>query len=161
MNKANTAAGFSLQRNAFGKLVLTTASGEIFVGVVPVRAFPVHAPEEGISLMSTDSKELAWIDQLAALGEPERSLIRAELAVRECMPVVQKIVSVSSFSTPCTWSVWTDRGPTTFILRGDEDIRRVDAHGRLLIADSHGIQFAVQNYQALDPHSRKILDRFL
>lgn len=160
MNNGNT-AGFTLQRNAFGKLVLTTASGERFVGVVPVRAFPVHAPEEGISLMSTESKELAWIDQLNALGEPERSLIRAELAIRECMPVVQKIVSVSSFSTPCTWSVLTDRGATTFVLRGDEDIRRIDAQGRLLIADSHGIQFSVPDYLALDPHSRKILDRFL
>ncbi|MBK7003454.1 MAG: DUF1854 domain-containing protein [Rhodoferax sp.] len=160
MNNGNT-LDFTLQRNAFGKLVLTHASGESFVGVVPVRAFPVHVPEEGISLMNTESREVAWIDQLDALGEPERSLIRAELAVRECMPVVQKIVSVSSFSTPCTWSVLTDRGATTFVLRGDEDIRRVDAHGRLLIADAHGIQFAVQNYLALDPHSRKILDRFL
>ena len=160
MNNGTTSR-FTLQRNAFGKLVLTNASGESFVGVLPVRAFPVHAPEEGISLMNTESREVAWIDQLDALGEPERSLIRAELAVRECMPVVQKIVSVSSFSTPCTWSVSTDRGPTTFVLRGDEDIRRVDAHGRLLIADSHGIQFAVQNYLTLDPHSRKILDRFL
>lgn len=160
MNNGTTSR-FTLQRNAFGKLVLTNASGERFIGVLPVRAFPVHAPEEGISLMNTESREVAWIDQLDALGEPERSLIRAELAIRECMPIVQKIVSVSSFSTPCTWSVSTDRGATTFVLRGDEDIRRVDAHGRLLIADSHGIQFAVQNYQALDPHSRKILDRFL
>ncbi len=31
----------------------------------------------------------------------------------------------------------------------------------LLIADSHGIFYLVRNIQALDKHSRKLLDRFL
>jgi hypothetical protein len=58
--------------------------------------------------------------------------------------------------------VETDRGATEFVLRGDEDIRRVDAAGNaLLVADSHGIQYLVRDQLALDAHSRKILDRFL
>jgi hypothetical protein len=32
---------------------------------------------------------------------------------------------------------------------------------KLLIADTHGIQFLVRDIQALDRASRKILDRFL
>ncbi len=155
------AAGMTLLRNPFGKLVLTTAQGERFEGVVPVRAFPVQSPEDGIALVSTEGKELVWIDHLADIAQPARALIADELATRECMPVLLRIVSVTSFSTPCTWKVETDRGATEFVLRGDEDIRRVGTGGNLLVADSHGIQYLVRDQMALDAHSRKILDRFL
>ena len=152
---------WALLRDPFGKLVLTTQQGERFVGVVPVRAFPIQSPEVGIALVSTDGKEVAWIEQLDALAEPAQSLIRGELATREFVPVIQAIVSVTSFSTPCTWSVQTDRGATAFVLRGDEDIRRIGTAGSLLVADSHGIQFLIRDQYALDPQSKKILDRFL
>jgi hypothetical protein len=57
--------------------------------------------------------------------------------------------------------VVTDRGNTRFILQGDESIRRVGSDGSLLVADSYGIQFLIRNPLLLDPHSRKLLDRFL
>ncbi len=153
--------GWTLQRDAFGKLILITAQNERFEGVVPVRAFPIQSPEVGISLVDTDGHEVAWIEQLSAVAEPAQTLIRTELGTREFMPVINAIVSVTSFSTPCTWKVETDRGDTEFVLRGDEDIRRVGADGCLLIADSHGIQFLIKDHLALDVRSRKILDRFL
>ena len=154
-------SGWTLQRDTFGKLILTTAQNERYEGVVPVRAFPIQSPEVGISMVDTDGHEVAWIEALSDLAEPARGLIRHELAMREFMPVISTIVSVTSFSTPCTWKVETDRGDTEFVLRGDEDIRRIGTAGSLLVADSHGIQFLIRDQQALDAHSRKILDRFL
>jgi hypothetical protein len=156
-----TASTFALERNAFGKLLLTNAQGEQFQGVVPVRAFPIQSPEDGIALVSTDGHEVAWVDRLDAVPEPIQGLIRHELATREFMPVITRIVSVTSFSTPCTWTVSTDRGEADFVLRGDEDIRRIGKDGSLLIADTHGIQYFVRDQFALDAHSKKILDRFL
>lgn len=152
---------FTLQRNSFGKLLLTNAAGECFEGVVPVRAFPIQSPEDGISMVNLDGKEVAWVEHLASVDADIQSLIREELATREFMPVVQAIVSVTSFSTPCTWKVHTDRGDTEFVLRGDEDIRRIGTQGSLLIADNHGIQYLVRDQFAMDAHSKKILDRFL
>jgi len=98
---------------------------------------------------------------LADVPEAAQALLREELAGREFMPVIERIVSVTSFSTPCTWSVQTDRGNTEFVLRGDEDIRRLGAAGTLLIADSHSIQYLVRDQYALDTESRRILDRFM
>jgi hypothetical protein len=155
------ADAFSLELSPFGKLVLTTAQGQRFEGVVPVRAFPIHAPEEGVSLIDTDGHEVLWVDHLAQCPEPAQDLLRRELARREFVPVIARIVSVSSFSTPCTWAVETDRGACEFVLRGDEDIRRVGADNTLLIADAHGIQYLVPDQLALDLQSKKILDRFL
>jgi hypothetical protein len=156
-----TATQFALQRNAFGVLVLTDAQGQVFEGVVPVRAFPIQSPEDGISLVSTDGHEVAWIDLLADVPEPEQTLVRDALVTREFMPVITRIVSVTSFSTPCTWKVNTDRGDTEFVLRGDEDIRRIGKDNALLIADVHGIQYLVRDQFALDTASKKILDRFM
>ncbi len=152
---------FALQRNPFGRLVLTLPDGSQHEGVVPVRAFPIQAPDQGISMVSTDGTELAWVDGLGELEEPQQTLIREELAAREFMPVLLAIRAVTSFSTPCTWTVDTDRGPTQFVLRGDEDIRRIGRDHALLIADNHGIQYLVPDQFALDAHSRKILDRFM
>ena len=155
------ADAFSLELTPFGKLVLTTAQGQRFEGVVPVRAFPIQAPEEGVSVLDTDGHEVAWVPHLANLQQPAQDLLRQELALREFMPVIARIVSVSSFSTPCTWTVETDRGACEFVLRGDEDIRRVGADNTLLIADAHGIHDLMPDQLALDAHSKKILDRFL
>ena len=151
---------FDLGRDEFGKLVLTGSDGQRHVGVAPVRAFPIQAPDEGVSLMTVDGREVAWIPSLAALPTAMRSLIEQELQGREFMPQIRAIRSVSSFATPSTWQVSTDRGDTSFVLRGEEDIRRI-GQDTLLISDSHGIHFLLRDLAGLDRQSRKILDRFL
>lgn len=149
----------ALSRDAWGRLVLRGAEGALHEGVVPARAFPIQAPEQDISLLDADGHELAWIPELGAVPEPAQGLIRAALAEREFMPEIRAIVSVSTFSTPSVWRVRTDRGETEFILKGDEDIRRL--FGRtLLVTDSHGIHFLIRDSSALDRDSRRLLDRF-
>ena len=161
MSDALQQNAFVLERTAFGKLILTNAQGERFIGVLPVRAFPILAPAEGISLISTEGHEVAWVERLSDLPVSYQSLITEELAHREFMPELHRIVNVSSFSTPCTWTVETDRGRTAFVLRGDEDIRRIGTGQSLLVADAHGIHYLVPDQKALDAHSKRILDRFL
>ena len=155
-----TPVAFELTRNPFGQLILTTPQGRVVQGVMPVRAFPVQSPEHGIALMDADGHEVVWLDALSDVPQPAQGLIRDALESREFMPEIQTIVSVSSFSTPCTWVVKTDRGDTQFVLRGDEDIRRL-AGQTLLISDSHGIHFLIRDLDKLDKDSRKILDRFM
>lgn len=150
---------FELSRNAFGKLVLRAPDGQEFTGVVPVRAFPIQLTEHSISMVDADGHELAWIDALADVAQPAQDLIREALQAREFIPEIHAILSVTSFSTPCTWRVQTDRGETRFVLRGDEDIRRLGGN-TLLITDSHGIHFLIRDATALKRESRKILDRF-
>lgn len=151
---------FKLSRDAFGKLNLIDANGELHENVSPVRAFPIQAPESGISLVNSDGKEVGWIDSLDQVDAANAALVREELQGREFMPEIARIVAVTSFATPCTWTVDTNRGTTDFVLRGEEDIRRIGSEA-LLISDTHGIHFLVRNQFELDKHSKKILDRFL
>jgi hypothetical protein len=153
-------AEFALSRDPYGRLVLRDAAGVEHVGVVPVRAFPIGAPDEGLSLVSADGRELAWVERLAALDPARRALLEEDLASREFVPEIRAIRAVSSFATPSTWTVDTDRGPTSLVLKGEEDIRRL-GRTSLLIADRQGIQFLVRDTATLDRASRKLLDRFL
>jgi hypothetical protein len=152
--------GDRLHRNAFGRLAFTSSAGATSEPVVPVRAFPIAAPGEGIAIVSPEGHELAWIERLADLPDTARALIEEELAAREFMPEIVRITAVSSYVTPTTFSVQTDRGATKFVLDGEEFIRRLGG-GTLLIADSHGIHYLIRDQKALDAASRRILDRFL
>lgn len=151
---------FKLSRNSLGRLVFVSPAGELHEDVAPVRAFPITAPDEGIALVSRDGHELAWIECLSELPHEQRSQLEAELASREFMPEIRRILKVSTFATPSSWQLETDRGTASLLLKGEEDIRRLPG-GMLLIADSHGVQFLVRDLAALDHESRRLLDRFL
>jgi hypothetical protein len=151
---------FEIERDAFGRLVLIDGDGLRHVGVLPVRAFPLSAPEDGLSLVGSDGRELLWVDRLDALPESWRALLSQELAARDFAPTLLKLHKVSSFGVPSTWTVATDRGEASFVLKAEEDIRRLEG-GALLIASAHGVQFRIPDVKALDRGSRKLLERFL
>ena len=151
---------FKLTHNAAGQLQFSASDGSVFDGVYPVRAFPINAPDEGLSIVSKEGKELAWLPDLTALPADIKALILAELAHREFMPAIKRIRHVSSFATPSTWDVETDKGATQLTLKSEDQIWRIKS-GKLLITDKHGVNFMIHDIDQLDKHSRKLLDRFL
>ncbi len=151
---------FDLQPDAFGRWSFVMPDGTRHFPVTALRAYPVSAPDEGVALMDADGHEIYWIDTLAQLDEPLRLQVVQALNEREFLPEILQLTEVSSFATPSTWSVITDRGATQFLLKGEEDIRRLTGTV-LLINDANGVQFMIRDLAAMDKHSRKLLDRFL
>lgn len=151
---------FQLNRDPFGKLIVTLPDGSQHPGAVVVRAFPIAQPQRSISILSPEGKELVWIDDLDQVPAHERSLVEQALQGREFMPEITRLDGVNSFSTPSVWRVQTSRGATELVLKGEEDIRRLSPT-TLIVADAHGVQFLIRNLPALDRHTRKLLDRFL
>ncbi len=143
-----------------GRWFFVSADGVQHDHVMAVRSFPVAAPEEGIAVVDVDGKELLWIPHLNQLTETVRAKILMAMTQREFMPQILKMNGVSSFVTPSTWDIETDRGPTTLLLKGEEDIRRLSGTV-LLVTDGHGVQFLIRDLAQMDRHSRKLLDRFL
>lgn len=149
-----------LERNPLGRLSIQTQDGTVHEPITVVRAFPIQTPEANISLVGPSGHEVAWINELSELPAEQRALLEQELHQREFMPVIERLLEVSSFATPSSWTVETDRGRCKFVLKGEEDIRRLNA-STLLVQDSHGVQFMIRDPQSLDKLSRKLLDRFL
>jgi hypothetical protein len=149
-----------LQRDALGRWVWTDAQGQRHEQVVVVRAYPVTAPDLGAGVMDAEGHELAWFDRLSEVAADLQARLREAMQEREFLPEIQQLKSVSSLVTPSTWTVETDRGTTRFMLKGEEDIRRLTG-SVLLINDADGVQYLIRDLSAMDRHSRKLLDRFL
>lgn len=160
MTTINSNIDFKLERNATGQLQFTDSDGAVFDGINLVRAFPISAPDEGLSIISQQGHELAWIPSLADMPAQIKELIEAELLQHEFMPIIQRINQVSSFATPSIWDVATNKGNTQLTLKAEDQIWRLK-NNRLLITDKNGVNFMVNNIEQLDKHSRKLLDRFL
>jgi hypothetical protein len=155
-----SASSFGLSQDAWGRLVLIDAEGRRHVGVEPVRAFPFSDPGRWVSICDPDGSEVVFVEDLADLPPSTRQVLEGELARREFVPVVRKIVQVSAESPPTDWDVITDRGPTRFTLDSDGDLRRLGPH-RVLIADARGLRYQIPDTRALDLASRRLLERYL
>jgi len=149
-----------LERNAMGRWAWTDARGVCHQPVVVVRAYPVTAPEQGAGVMDAEGHELAWFDRLDTVSEPLQGLLREAIGEREFLPEIQRLKAVSSLVTPSVWTVDTDRGEARFMLKGEEDIRRLTGK-TLIVSDADGVQYLIRDPMALDRHSRKLLDRFM
>lgn len=145
-------------RDAWGRLVLTLDDGQTHTGVEPVRCFPLTDPDKAIALLDADGREILTLADLASLNADARQLLEAELAGREFVPTIQRVIGVSNPNPPCQWTVETDRGQTQFQLESEDDVRKLGPN-RILIADSNGIRYAIPDIRSLDAASRRIVER--
>jgi hypothetical protein len=149
-----------LTHDSSGRLVLVDASGRQHVGVVPVRCFPISAPDRWISLCDSEAHELVVIEDMGSLSSEGREALERDLSRREFVPHIVRILSVPADSEPTEWEVETDRGPTHFVLNSGDDVRRLSAH-RALVIDAQGIRYLIDDSRQLDAASRRILERYL
>jgi hypothetical protein len=149
-----------LSHDAWGRLVLIDPQGRRYIGVEPVRAFPITHPAAWISICDAEGREILSIESLDELPSALRRTIEDELALREFIPVIERIVRVSTDSFPSDWDVMTDRGPTRFTVENEEDLRRLGP-ARVMITDARRLRYQVLDVGKLDSYSRRMLERFL
>jgi len=151
---------FALHHDPWGRLVLTDAEGRQHTDVEVVRAFPLSDPHHGIAICDAQGRELVWIPDLDVLPPSLTQQIEEELAQREFVPIIRRIVKVSAPVEPSQWEVETDRGRVSFVLNSEDDVHQLDAH-RALITDAHGIRYLIPDVEQLDATSRRLLERYL
>src|SRR5438477_2402252 len=86
---------FGLQPDAWGRLVLIDAEGQRYVGVEPVRCFPVSDPLHWIAIVDAEGRELVCVERLDDLPTGTRKVLEDELARREFVPVIEHVEEVS------------------------------------------------------------------
>ena len=151
---------FGLSLDPFGKLVLIDADGVRHVGVTPIRIFPTSDSRRWISILSPQGKELVLIEDPSTLAPQVRELLETELASREFMPEIQRILYVSSIMEPCDWEVITDRGPTRFVLKSEDDVRRLGPYSGIII-DAQGVRYLIRDSRKLDLYGRRALAQYI
>ena len=154
------AGAFGLNHDSWGRLVLIDSTGRRHIGVEPVRAFPISEPQNWISIVDSDGRELVLVDDINQLAPAVRQLLEEDLARREFVPHIRRIIKVSTDAEPAEWNVETDRGPTRFLLNSADDIRRLSPSSALLI-DVHGTRYLIEDIGQLDAASRRVLERYI
>jgi uncharacterized protein DUF1854 len=150
---------FNLQHDAHGRLVLIDAEGQPHAGVEPVRGFPISDPDHWISICDAEGRELVSVKDVAGLSAAVREILERDLARREFVPMIRRIVGVPADSEPTEWEVETDRGRTRFLLNSADDVRRLGPN-RALVIDTQGIRYLIEDLRQLDAASRRILERY-
>jgi hypothetical protein len=159
-NQVDLKEGFSFVRDSLGRLVFCDQEGREHSDVKPIRIFPISDPEHFVSICDTDGNELICIEDLNQLPAQVHHLLSEELGVREFLPIIKKIMGISSRFEPSEWQVETDRGETCFILNDEDDIHRLSTH-RILIIDAHRIRYLIPDMRRLDSASRRLLAHYI
>jgi hypothetical protein len=117
---------FKLSATPLAAWCFTTAAAKLHEGVVPVRAFPIAAPGEGIALVGPDGHELP---AGSTASTPARrhcgNWCRKNSAGASSCPRSAASAASPASPRPSTWQVDTDRGETSLVLWGEEFIRRL------------------------------------
>ena len=153
-------AAFGLSLDAWGKLVLIDAEGERHIGVTPVRVFPTTDETQWVSIVDGQGKELVIVEDLKSLPPQVRELLDLTMSQREFMPEILKILYVSSIMEPCDFEVITDRGPTRFVLKSEDDVRRLGPYSGIIV-DAHGVRYLVRDTRKLDLYGRRALEQYI
>lgn len=149
-----------IERDSWGRLVLSFEDGQAYVGIEPVRCFPLSDPDQMVALIDAEGREIMTLPNLNSLSPAAREMVESELSAREFVPVIERVISTSHPFPPCVWRVATDRGETQFQLESEDDIRKLTTH-RVMIADSHGIRYSIADIRKLDAASQKIIRRLV
>ena len=140
-----------------GRLDVVDASGTLHADIDLLRAFPITAPLGPVAVVAPDGSELAWIESIGGLSESLRRELLRELSSREFLPVIDRIEAISD-GDPAEWGVLTDRGPRRFQVASPDDVERLP-DGSAFVVDVAGVRYRIADIGALDPHSRRLLDR--
>lgn len=150
-------------------LEVTQPSGkvEFFERIVPVRAFPISAPEEFISIREPDTQlkgrgsEIGMIRRLSDFPTDISDMISEELSRRYFTPSIQKIHSFSEKFGYCYWDVTTGAGRLEFIMNNPASNIRTLEDGRVFMYDIDGNCFTIEDPKALDKHSYRKIEVYL
>ncbi len=151
---------FELSYDAWSHLQLIDAQGIVYPDVVVLPLFPVATPREWIAIVSAEGEELVCIRDVSALSTANRERVEQELAYREFVPQILKVLSVSGTQEPCEWEVETNFGNTRFVLNSEEDVRRVSAWS-VHFVDASGGRFRVDDVRKLDSRSRAFVEWYV
>ncbi len=162
-------ARFSRSAGGLISLEVTQPSGDVefFERIVPVRAFPISAPESFISIREPDTREkgrgaeIGMIESLAEFDAEAADMIRDELSRRYFTPAIRKIHSFREKFGYCYWDVTTAAGRIEFIMSNPTGSIRTLEDGRVFLYDIDGNCFTVEDPGKLDKRSYKLLENYL
>ncbi len=153
------AAALDLRDNGDSRLLLRHMDEQGVAQETAVQAvccFPWTQRRKFISLRDEKGHELRLISDLDELPPQVRELIDTHLTRRLFIPKITHVASITEQTELFLWKVTTDAGPRSFLTASNESPRSL-GHGRVLIKDVGNDLYLIENPEALDEKSRRLL----
>ncbi|NLZ35956.1 MAG: DUF1854 domain-containing protein [Clostridiales bacterium] len=125
------------------------------------RAFPFDMPENYISVLDKDKKEIGLIKNIDDFDSDTAKLLKDELERKYYSPVILKIHSIKERYGYSYWVVDTDAGKMNYTL---QDTFRSILHAgsdRVFIIDMDGNRYEIPDLSKLDFKSYKKIELYL
>ncbi len=137
--------------------------GRLHKGVKVVRLFPFTDADKYISIREGDEKarEIGIIEDLNAMSEETRKILKEQLALNYFTPVIQKIYSIKDELGYAYFHVLTDKGECRFAINMASNAVTKLSDDRLVITDLDENRFEVRDVNALTMKEKRRLDLFL
>lgn len=153
-----TDPGLRLERGVDGRLWVLLEDERCPVRVRPL--FPWSQEGEHVSLRDRENRELALVDDPAALDGASQAALHEALASATFVLEVRRVLEIEEEVEIRVWRVETCQGPRTFQTRLDDWPRQLPGGG-LLIRDVAGDLYHVPHPESLDTGSREELWAFV
>ncbi len=138
-------------------VTLTLDSGETYEKLEARRLFPVNRPDEYITLLNTEGVEVAVIRKIPDLNEESKKAIEYSLNDYYLVPHIQRIISITEKYGTLHWIVETERGIKEFDIRNRNHDIKTFRNGCVRVRDSDDNRYVIDDFRALDKHSRSQL----
>jgi len=146
------------EKTAGGFVSLSIKPDEYYKRVNLYRSFPHRETRKYISVRNSEGKEIGIIKCIDDFSKEEVAIIEEELNRRYFMPIITKINSIKTEFGFFYWDVETDAGPKMFTINGGHSSVISITETRLLIIDTGGNRYEIENYQKLDTKSLKLVE---
>ncbi len=147
-------------RNARGFLALEI-DGNDHKRVQLTRAMPVTAPAQYITVTDMENKEVAVLEDLAALTEAQRALIEEELGVRYFCPKITQVKSVKEKLGSYYFEVRIgDFEKTVAVSDISKNLKQLE-EVRILLTDVDGNRFEIPDVNAIPRKNLRMLEPYL
>ena len=140
---------------------LEKADGESVSALEPKRLFPYTRPDEYVTLIDENMREVAVIRSMSELSEDSRRALDECMAEIYMIPKISRVVEcVAKFGT-LRFDVVTERGPIRFRIRNPHSDIKLLGKNRLMFRDSDDNRYEIPDVEKLDKHSRRKLFPYL
>jgi hypothetical protein len=135
--------------------------GEWKENVRLVRAFPLSATSENISIRDEKNVEFGIIERVDDLAKASKKLVEEELDRRYFTPQITRIVALKNDTSMWWFDVETTRGRSDFYVRNWRDNAYELTPGRWQIISVDGGRYEILNLDDLDDRSQILIEQLL
>jgi len=149
-----------LDRGPNGDVLLTTDGRTLPVARMTA-AYPLSRRNRLISLRDAEGEEIGMLDNARDLDGRSRGIVSEELERAYFMPKITDISGIREEMNVLEWTVLTDKGPRTFLVRGvRRNVRRIGQR-RYMVKDVDGNRYEVRDWMRLPGGARKLLEPYV